>query len=509
LPGQRHEKAANEARLLALEGNWSEAERVVSEALTLDPAAQILREALAEVQAGKARLEKEDATRDALREMVAQARKARETGDLGQARDKIRQGLERFPDAKQLVAEREALRRAFNDRREKLKVQNAVKAIEEQLAGGSPREAQRLLDVALKAYPGNAALDVLKSRVALALRRSAGLKTREVEPPAPPLEVRAESPPSQLSAETPPGESARPKGLLYGGVGAVALAAVALVAWLALRDTGPAPPPPVTPPPATEPAKPDPAPAEAEKKVEPVPTGAPGKEPATGPAKPAVTAEMEIPPGPIRFSYTRGQPAPPPSTVMMRIAPDSAPVDVAVDAGAGWLRASAAGKILTVRVDPRTLAVAEYQAAVRVRSSGLERSMRVVLAVLEPQRPLVTPPAVATPAKPPEPAPAKAALTEPPPSSLPTGPWGGARQGTITWIGQLLPGGRLVLGDTRVLEGGGNAGTFLLPPNVTVQQTDPAGLQAEIGPAPNQRRITIVNNAGRMLPLIKITWRLK
>jgi hypothetical protein len=198
-----------------------------------------------------------------------------------------------------------------------------------------------------------------------------------------------------------------------------------------------------------------------------------------------------------------GQPAPGAQTVMMRVAPAGARVEVRTTNP--WLIIQPSGQALNVRVDPGSLAAGVHQAVARVRASGLERMMRVELTVKRPEG-APPPPPLTTPAKPPEAAPPKPAAETGSPE--PDGPWTFDKRGTVVWNGALAPDARIVLGWSRIIDGGGATGDYMLPRNLTVDEMPP-GLVVEIGPYPNPRRVTIINKTGRVVPQIRLPWRLK
>jgi eukaryotic-like serine/threonine-protein kinase len=445
-------------------------------------------------------------TRERLDEAEKSARAALKYGSAGESAtnllESVRAAREEQEKAKKRAEEERARKRAEE-------AQARKKAAEQEARRKAEEEARRRADEEQSRARAAAAssTSILKTGTAASLEPVPPPRPQpKLEPkPAPPPEVRKPAPPRPPAPEPP--KSKVP--LMIGGGAAVI---VAVVVGVVLMKPTPAPP-------TESSTKTAPEPQTQTQPATPAPTRAETKQPEpVAPVTPKPTAELEVLPSRLAFSWQRGTPVP----SSQSFAINGRKQAFLATASARWIAVSpnrsTAPRSITVSINPRELQPGVQTDIIRIMptdNSFSPRNVTVELTVLpeavkpEPPKteaPKTDPPKVEQP-KPEQPKteqPKQQAPVSLGPSPAAEGKWLGATRGTITYSGDLPGGGRVVINTSRVISGSGDVDFSRTPPPfdaVRIERTPP-GITA----VPRGYDLVITNTTGAPVRLIQIEW---
>jgi hypothetical protein len=302
---------------------------------------------------------------------------------------------------------------------------------------------------------------------------------------------------------------------LIAGVASALVVIAIIVGWALSRDTKPAPDPiksPIVEPQAPPQSSPQSSP-QATQPAARVETTPPVTQP---PPTPVPTASLQVTQTRLSFGWQRGTPLPSPQTFAINGSKQS----FLATASSRWIVVSpnraAAPRAITVTVQPADLPPGTHTDTIRIAPTDNSFSAQNVVVEL-----VVTPEARA--AEVPKPAPVQPEVPKPtppvsqqqtpvqqtpaalPPSPAAEGRWFNARSGSISYSGNLLPGARLVISTTALIEGAPGSLSFSrTPPPFDAVRIEKAS--AGVRAVARGYDLEITNTSGSPIQLIQIEW---
>jgi tetratricopeptide (TPR) repeat protein len=521
----------SEARLQQLADDIAQEVAREKEALERDQARRRAEEDERNRQAeARRRAEEEDRKRqEEERKREAEARNRAEEERKQQAEEESR----RQEQARKRAAEEEARRRSEEEKaRKKLDEEKARKKLEEDRARKQAQEEQERRKAEQESQR-RAEEEVLRRKQvedeqsrtrAAAASSTTILKTGTATPIEP---AGAAAPPEQqpqfvAPRREPPKHPPAPalptsKTPIMAGAAAAAALVIAVGVWWFSGDPASGPmEPEKTATTTTTTQAPTQVPTQQPQAAEPVAKVEPKPPELDQPVKPVPAVALQVMQSKLSFAWQPGTPPPAPQSFAINGSRQS----FLATATSRWITVSpnraSAPRAITVSVRPGDLRPGSYSDVIRIAPTDNSFSPQNVIVELT-VAPEAKPPEVAkqqptTPVQQPpvQQPPAQQQPSQPPPvaatpSPAAQGKWLGASRGSITYSGDLPPGGRVVINTSRVIEGAaGDIDFSRTPPPfdaVRIEKTS-AGVTA----TPRGYDLVITNTSGSPMRLVQIEW---